>query len=160
MKTLLILCFLTVASAISAFAGELDFSSMENGDRVEITLHSTGCFHNITLWYEIKKSEDTCFFTQYAITWDHSVPAKMVEKKAIGKLNLTQSDITGLDELLRYYRGKKSIGSTTYDLLRVEYYEGGRLIKVEHLDDASGGAALREKPDALSFDTLTARFKP
>jgi hypothetical protein len=147
-------------TAISAFAADLNFSSMENGDRVEITLHSTGCFHNTTSYYEVKKSADTCLFTQYAITWDKSVPAKMAEKKAIGELQLTKADIDGLDGLLRFYRGKKDASSTTYVTILVEYYEGGRQIRVENLTDGSGGFGLDKRDDATSFRALTARFHP
>lgn len=157
MTKILLIYLLT---AISTFAAELNFSSMENGDRVEVTLHSIGCFHNTTLYYEVRKTGDTAFFTQYAITWDKSVPAKMLEKKVIGELKLTPNDITGLDGLLTFYRGKKDVGSTTSVSLQVEYYEGARQIRVENLDDISGGHGLDKRDDVTSFHELTARFHP
>ncbi len=145
-------------TATSSFAAELNFSSMENGDRVEITLHSTGCFHNTTSYYEVRKSADTCLFSQYAITWDKSIPAKMTEKKAIGELQLTKNDLTGLDNLLRFYRGKKDASSTTQVSLLVEYYESGSRIRVENLNDGSGGHGLENRKDVPTFHALTARF--
>ena len=157
MNKLLIIYFLT---AISAFAAELNFSRMENGDRVEITLHSTGCFHNTTSYYEVRKSADTCLFTQYAITWDKSVPAKMTEKKVVGELKLTKTDIDGLDNFLGYLRGKKETGGTTMHSFQVEYYEGGRRIRTENLWDESGGFDMRNRLDVISLKKLTARFHP
>lgn len=156
MKTLLILYFLT---ALSAFAAGPSFSSMEDGDRVEITHHSTGCFHNIISYYEVRKTDGACFFTQYAITWDKKVPAQMVEKKVIGELRLGADDIAGLDGLLRYYRERKTSGSTTQVSVLVEYYEGGRQIKVERLEDGSGSVGLEKREDLVSLDELTARFQ-
>jgi hypothetical protein len=156
MKTLLILYFLT---AISTFAAGLNFSRMEDGDRVEITLHSTGCFHNTISYYEVRKSGADSFFTEYAITWDKSVPKKVVEKKAVGELKLTKSDIDGLDALLGFYRGKREGSSTTQVSLLFEYYEKGTQIGVESLLDGSGGFGLEERKDLTSFRKLTERFQ-
>jgi len=155
MNKLLIIYFLT---AVSAFAAELNFSRMENGDKVEITLNARGCFLNATTYYEVRKSADTCFFTQYAITWDKSIPAKMTEKKVVGELQLTQKDIAGLDNLLGYLRGKKETGSTTMHSFQVEYYEAGRRIRTENLWDESGGFDMINRLDVISLKKLTERF--
>lgn len=156
MKTLFILYFLTTLPALASVPS---FATMENGDRVEITHHSTGCFHNIISYYEVRKVGTTCFFTQYAITWDKSVPPQMVEKKVIGELTLTADDIAGLDGLISYYRGRQSSSSTTQVYVLVEYYEGGRRIKVENLEDGSGSVGLEKREDLISLDELTARFQ-
>ncbi|MBN8422844.1 MAG: hypothetical protein J0L73_28305 [Verrucomicrobia bacterium] len=157
MKTLLLI-ITGLLTAFSTFAAELNFSSLENGDSVELTLHARGCFQNSTSWYEIRKSNGTCSLTKYAITWDKSVPAKIIEKKAIGELQLTQSDIAGLDSLLGYFRSKKQSSTTTLISLQLEYYEGGRRIRVENLEDESGGFDLRNRKDIVSFHELIERF--
>lgn len=157
MKTLLLL-ITGLLTALPAFAAELNFSSMENGDRVEITLHARGCFQNSTSYYEVRKRDGTCFFTKYAITWDKSVPAKIIEKKVIGELQLTKNDIEGLDSLLGYFRSKKETSTTTLISLQLEYYERGRRIRVENLEDESGGFDLRNRKDIVSFHELTERF--
>ena len=156
MKKLLILYLLT---AMSALAAQLNFSSMENGDRVEITLHAKGCFQDATSYYEVRKSDGTCSFTKYAITWDKSVPAKMTEKKVIGELQFTPGDIDGLDSLLGYFRSKKDTSTTTLISLQVEYYEGDRQIRFENLEDESGGFDLRMRKDVISFHELTERLR-
>jgi hypothetical protein len=155
MKLLLAISFLI---AVSAWAAEPSFSNMEEGDSVEMTFRSTGCFHNITGYYEVRKSNGSSFFTEYAITWDKKIPGVMTEKKVIGVGQLAQHDIEGLDGLLRYYRGKKEGGSTTQASLLVEYFEGGKRIKVESLEDGSGGPGLEGKKDIASFFELTQRF--
>lgn len=157
MKTLILIYLLP---AISAFAAELNFSSMENGDSVELTLHAKGCFQNSTRYYEVRKSDGTFFFTQYAITWDKSVPAKITDKKVIGELQLTKNDIDGLNSLLGYFRSKKETSTTTLISLQLEYYEGGRRIRVENLEDESGGFDLRIRKDVIIFHELTERLHP
>jgi hypothetical protein len=158
MKTLqLLICFL---AALPAFAQTLNFSSMENGDKVEITLHATGCFLNAKSYYEVRKTAGTSFFTQYAITWDKSDPPKITEKKVIGELQLTQKDIEGLDNFLGYLRGKKETGGTTQFSYQVEYYERGTQIRTESLWDESAGFDMRNRLDVISIQKLTKRFHP
>lgn len=155
-RLLLLLCLLT---SLQALAAGPSFASMEDGDRVEITHHSTGCFHNIISYYEVSKSAGTCVFTQYAITWDKSVPPKMLEKKVIGKTQLTAADIAGLDGLITYYRSRKTSSSTTQVTVMIEYYEGATRIKVENLEDGSGSIGLEKRDDLISLRELTARFQ-
>jgi hypothetical protein len=154
MKLTLVIYFL---AASCTFAGNLWFSEMENGDSVEVTEHSTGCFHNWTHYFEVRRSDDSFSFTQYEITWDKSNPPQIVEKKALGTTTLSKKDIKGLDALLKFYRGKKEGGSTTFTSLVVEYFEPGRRVMIEKLEDGSGGF-YRDK-DALDFFRLTQRFK-
>ncbi|MBN8422843.1 MAG: hypothetical protein J0L73_28300 [Verrucomicrobia bacterium] len=156
MKTLLILYLLT---SISTFAAELHFSDMEDGDRVEVTLHSTGCFHNSISYYEARKSRGTFFFTEYAITWDKKLPSQIAQKKVVAELQLAPKDIDALDGLLRYFRAKREGSSTTQISLLVEYYEGGRPVKVEQLYDGSGGYGDQNK-DMTAFYQLTSRLHP
>lgn len=154
MKLILAIYFL---AASFAFGRDLYFSEMENGDRVEVTEHSTGCFHNWTHYFEIRRSDDSFSFTQYEITWDKSNPPQVAEKKTLGTITLSKKDVEGLDALLKFYRGKKEGGSTTFTSLVVEYFEPGGRVKVENLVDGSGGF-YRDK-DALDFFRLTQRFK-
>jgi len=156
MKTLLLLFLLITLPALAA---EPSFAAMENGDRIEITHHSFGCFHNVISYYEVRKVGAAFFFTQYAITWDKSVPPQMVEKKVIGELTLTAEDIVGLDGLIRYYRTRRPSSSTTEVYVVVEYFEGGRRIKVENLDDGSGSVGLEKRENLISLGELTARFQ-
>ncbi|MCB1276059.1 hypothetical protein [Prosthecobacter sp.] len=89
-------------------ARTLGFSQMEDGDRIEVTLHSTGCFHNYTSYFEVRRDKGAHLFTEYAITWKRGATPAIEEKKIVGTLKLTAQEITGLDALLGYYRGKKT----------------------------------------------------
>lgn len=148
-----------LCSAALAVAGDLGFSLMENGDAVEITHHSTGCFHDSTSYYEVIKLNDVYQFRQYAITWDKSYPPKIREKKMIGETALSAADVKGLDELLRFYRGEKEASSTTQDSLLIEYLEPDKRLKTERLKDVSGGYGLDKRKDIVTFYALTERFK-
>lgn len=143
----------------NASAGELGIATMEDGDKVEITHTSVGCFHNETLFYEVRRSAGETIFTQYAITWEKANPTKIAEKKVLGEIKLTKSEVSGLDGLLRFFRGKKEANSTTQDSLLVEYYEGSKRVGTEKLQDESGGYGLEKRKDVVHLYRLAARFK-
>lgn len=142
-----------------AAAVELSFSTMEDGDRVEITHSSKGCFHDATLDYEVSRRNGVSVFVQYAITWEKGIPPKIAEKKVIGELKLTNQEINGLDGFLRFYRGKKEASSTTQSSLIVEYFDGTKRVGVENLHDGSMGHGLENRKDVVQFFELVARFQ-
>lgn len=146
-------------SAASTFAADLGFSQMENGDRVEVTKHSTGCFHNTTSYYEVEKANGSHFFREYAITWDKSKPAKILQKRANGEIILGTKEIQGLDRLLQFYRAKKDVFSTTQVSLLVEYFEPGGRVGLEKLTDGSGGYGLGDKQEIVTFFALARRLR-
>jgi len=156
MKRILVAYFLTSALA---FSRDLWFSQMGNGDRVEVTLQATGCFHNTTSYFEIRKSRDLLSFREYAITWNKSSPPEILSKKMIGEVNLAETDIEGLDGLLKYYRDGKQGNSTSQVFLRIEYYESGALVKVEDLQDYSGNIELKDRKSVVTFFALAKRFQ-
>ncbi|MFO1485998.1 MAG: hypothetical protein U1F71_21735 [Verrucomicrobiaceae bacterium] len=140
-------------------ARTLGFSQMEDGDRIEVTLRSTGCFHDYTFYYEFRKDKGSHLFTEYAITWKRSPVPEIEEKKAMGTLKLTAQEITGLDALLEYYRSKKDGSSTTQVSLVVEFYEPGRQVGVERLFDQTGGFGLENRKDVVTFRALSEQIK-
>lgn len=144
-------------SALAAAA--LSFSTMEDGDRVEITYSSKGCFHDETLYYEVRRRDGLSVFIQYAITWEKGIQLKISEKKVLGELKLTNSDVAGLDGLLRFYRGKKESNSTTEDSMLVEYFEGAKQVGIKKLHDESGGYGLDTRKDVVRLFQLAARFQ-
>jgi hypothetical protein len=156
MKHLLVIYLLSIGTALS---GGLLFSQMEAGDKIQLTEKSTGCFHDTTSYYEVRRSEEAWTFSEYAIVWDKVKRGKIREKNLVGELELTAKDISGLDGLLRFYRGKKKASSTTQVSLSVEFYEDGKLIKLERLTDGSGGYGLRERKDIVRFYELVRRIE-
>lgn len=142
-----------------AAAAELGFATMEDGDRVEITHSSKGCFHNWTRYYEVSRQDGVSVFREYAIAWDKARPPTIVEKKIMGELTLTKTEISGLDGLLRFYRGKKEVFSSTESSLLVEYFEGSKRVGGENLHDGSMGHGLEKRKDVVQFFELAARFQ-
>jgi hypothetical protein len=82
----------------------------------------------------------------------------MMAMKAVGEIVLTEADVRGLDNLLRYYRGKPGGGSTSHVFLLLEYYEGAKRVKVEMLEDGSGRLKIDEKDNLTDFSELKTRF--
>ncbi len=142
-----------------AAAAELSFATMEDGDRVEVTHSSKGCFHDWTHYYEVSRQDGVSVFRQYAITWKKGIPPTIAEKKVMGELKLTKNEIDGLDGFLRFYRGKKEASSTTQSSLLVEYFEGSKRVGVENLHDGSMGYGLEKRKDVIQFFELAARFQ-
>jgi hypothetical protein len=147
------------SSTVFIAAAELSFAAMEDGDRVEITHSSKGCFHDTTLYYEVSRRDGASVFIQYAISWEKSIPPKVAERKVIGELKLTKSEIDGLDAFLRFYRGKKEASSTTQSSLLVEYFGRSKRVGVENLHDGSMGHGLENRKDVVQFFQLAARFQ-
>lgn len=138
---------------------ELSFATMEDGDRVEVTESSKGCFHDWTHYYEVSRQGGVAVFRQYAITWKKGIPPTIAEKRVVGELKLTKNEIAGLDGFLRFYRGKKKASSTTQSSLLVEYFEGSKRVGAENLHDESGGYGLENRKDVVQFYELAARFQ-
>lgn len=146
-------------TTVFAAAAELSFATMEDGDRVEVTHSSKGCFHNWTRYYEVSKRDGVWDFREYAITWKKGIPPTIAEKKVMGELKLTKNEIAGLDGFLRFYRGKKGATSETQSSLIVEYFEGSKRVGVENLHDSSMGHGLENRNDVVQFFQLAARFQ-
>jgi len=61
--------------------------------------------------------------------------------------------------LLRFYRGKKEVFSSTESSLLVEYFEGSKRVGGENLHDGSMGHGLEKRKDVVQFFELAARFQ-
>lgn len=146
-------------TAAFAAAAELSFGTMEDGDRVEITESSKGCFHDWTRYYEVSRRDGVAVFREYAITWEKGIRPTIADKKVMGELKLAQNEIAGLDGFLRFYRGEKGASSTTQSSLVVEYFEGSRRVGIENLHDGSMGHGLENRKDVIQFFELAARFQ-
>ena len=141
-----------------ASAGPLWFTYMEDGDRVEVTEHSTGCFHNDVSYFEIEKRQGVYSFREYVVTWEKGIAPKILEKKAVGEITLELSDVERLDGLLGFYRGDKEASSTTVVSLVFEYFEPKGRVGIERLIDGSGGYGLEKRKDVITFQELAHRF--
>ena len=143
-----------IFAASSAFAGNLLVSQMEDGDRIEVTEHSVGCFHDRMSYYEIQKSHGSYIAREYDIIWGNGNPPPLVDKRIIDSVVLNEKQVRGLDGLLKFYRGPKDASSTTVVSLLFEYYEGKKRVEVERLSDDTGGYGLDERKDVVTFNSL------
>jgi len=60
-----------------------------------------------------------------------------VKREALGHLPLTDSDLKGLDELLRFYRSSPRGGCTTTDTITISQVRDGKTIATEQFTDGS-----------------------
>jgi hypothetical protein len=155
MKLILATCFLAVTSA---FPADLLVSHMQDGDRIEVTHHSAGCFGNQTSYFEVARSNASYAFTQYVITWETGIPPKIKEKKTVGTMVLTKQDVAGLDGLLMVYRGKQEVFSETRMSVLLEYYGPTGRVKVEKLN-GTGELGLGDRQDVVTFFALASRLQ-
>ncbi len=151
----LLLAFFTLATFASG--SDLFFSQMENGDRVEITWDSEGCFHNDRFYYEISKSDGVTIFRKLNLSWDKTKPRPPLDRQVEVEEPLSIRDIKGLDLLLHYYRKKKDAVSTTQTWVLLEFFEGDQLVKREKITDNSGGPEFQEIKGLVTLSELARR---
>ena len=156
-RSLLLGCLLCLASAASVSAGLL-VSQMEDGDRIEVTYWSRGCFHNSKHYYELSRQEGEVIFREYAFTPEPENPHGKARKNSLGEVKLTDEEIVGLDNLFVHYRTKKDVTSTTQVKVVLEFFEGEKLIKKEVINDGSGEYQAEDQPTFLRFYTLRKRI--
>lgn len=143
------------------FAGGLLFSQMENGDKVQVTAQSSGCFHNTVSYYQVSREEGGYTFTQYRILWGGTAGArKIVTKVVVGRISIGREDIAGLDGLLEYYRAEKNGASTSKESLAIQFRDRNGLVVTEKLVDHSGDLTLQKQEGVVTFHELTRRFPP
>src|SRR5215217_8733713 len=105
MKSILAACLLLVSPA---FAGGLLFSQMEDGDKVQVTESSTGCFHNTVSYYEVARKDAAYSFAIFKISWSEGAsPRKILKQEEVGRMPLSKDDVRRLDGMLKFYRGPK-----------------------------------------------------
>ena len=156
MKTILTAFLLLVSPA---FAEELLFSQLKDGEKAQVKLRSSGCFHDVTYHFEVLRKNGIHRFVQYKTAWRFTKGGRAVRKKIIaGNVVLSSEDIAGLDKLLEYYRKEKSGWCTSRSQLHVLFRYGNGTGREETLTDYSGGTELGTPAGVLSFYQLMDRF--
>lgn len=158
MKSILA-AFLVLVSPVSADG--LLFSQMKDGDKVEVTEQSTGCFHNTVSYYEVARKEGAYSFAILKITWSEgAAPHHIVKREEVGRMALSTDDVRRLDGMLEFYRGAKATGSTTELSLVFELKQADGVVKREKIRDDSGGPYTdKEKQKATTFEEMALRLK-
>jgi len=104
------------------------FSRLQKNDVLVVLYHSQGCFGSTS--YEFTFRKDACVSV--------SVASLRPERKELGQLLLTSSELTGLDRLLDLYRKGQPGISTTTESLSITLLQNGKAIRIEQLTDDSG----------------------
>ncbi|RYD23793.1 MAG: hypothetical protein EOP88_02800 [Verrucomicrobiaceae bacterium] len=145
---------------VPASAGELLFSQMKDGDKVEVTEKSIGFFHNVVSYYEVARDSGVYSFAILNITWSEAGPPhQIVKREEVGKMQLSTDDVRRLDGMLDFCRGAKTTGSTTEHSLVLELKQADGVVKTEKIHDDSGGPDTdKEKQNAATFDEMRLRL--
>jgi len=97
---------------------------------------SGGCFHFYT--YDLTFTRTNASVTAVELEWVNSKAAyRDARKREIGKLELSETDLTGLDTLLTFYRTNMAARCTTRNKIRISQMRLGKVIAAEEFEDAS-----------------------
>ena len=137
MRVSLILA-LFVSGVFAADRGDriAGFAAMKDGDKIETTYWSTGCFHDRTYELTFAKASNitTVAITQVA---RDNIFSGGTNRAALGMVTLSKADIKGLDKLLTLYRKPQQGGCTTTDTITFTHERGGKTISKEKIEDGA-----------------------
>ncbi len=119
MKPILVISMLTLFASVAALAPLLSLSQLAPEDRLHVSYHSRGCFHDRK--YEI----------------DFQRGASVTARTSGRTVKLSSQEITGLDKLLEFYRFRPPGGCTTEDRITISYFRAGKKISSERYVDRS-----------------------
>lgn len=113
------------------------FAALSRGDRIHIDYISNGCFHrdHFRLTFE-SGSPFTVTIVSVESIW-LSDDRQAVEEKRLGTLNLSREDLTGLDQLIAFYRSDPGGSCTTIDKITFSHIRNGRIVVQERFTDAT-----------------------
>lgn len=156
---LAVLCSLAVAFA----AGKIDgFAGFAMGDKLQMRFTSGGCFHFYT--YDLtftRIPKPSVSVAAVRLELDGPGPRasyRDAERRELGNLPLSDSDLAGLDTLLAFYRSNSVGGCTTYDGIKISQIHDGKVIATENFVDASCKLCDGMVKGAVSVDSLVQRL--
>ena len=125
-------------SLLKSYGGEKidEFNTLPAGDTLEMRFSSGGCFH---------------FYT-YDLTFSNSTV-----RTNLRKLQLSPSDLAGLDTLIAFYRTNKYADCTTQNTIKISQLRDGKVIATEEFKDAS--CRSRKIKGVLTIPGLVARLE-
>jgi len=115
------------------------FSSLPTSDSLEVRFTSGGCFHFYTYDFVFRHGAKSSVSVA-SVTLQWSEKKKQYSEKSrekLGQVHLTDADLKGLDELLRFYRSQPGGGCTTVDTITVSQSRDGKTIATEQFVDGS-----------------------
>jgi hypothetical protein len=122
MSRVIVTVFFNLASTAAVLAGSASLSQLQPGERLQVSYHSRGCFHDRK--YEIEFERATSVTARSS---GHTV-------------KLSPQEVAGLDKLFQFYRSRPRGGCTTEDEISISQFRGSQKISSEHYVDASCAA--------------------
>jgi hypothetical protein len=120
-----------VVGCVPARAEIPRLSQLRPGDRLHVSYHSRGCFHD----------------RKYEIDFEHGLS---VTARSSGRtVTLSAQEVAGLDKLFQFYGSRPRGGCTTHDDISVSQFRGGQKISSGHYVD--GSCATYQMKDVTRF---------
>ena len=119
MKRIVVVALFAVVGCATARTGSPRLSQLQPGDRLHVSYHSRGCFHDRK--YEIDFERAT------------SVTARSSDRT----VTLSAHEVAGLDKLFQFYGSRPRGGCTTQDDISISQFRAGQKISSEHYVDGS-----------------------
>jgi hypothetical protein len=131
MTRFVITTFFGLSAAASALANAPSLSQLQPGERLHVSYHSRGCFHD----------------RKYEIDFER---AKAVTAHSAGRtILLSRKEIAGLDKLFQFYSSGPRGGCTTQDNISISQFRGSEKISAKHYVD--GSCATHQMKDVTEF---------
>ncbi len=116
--------------SLSSIASEIPkFSELKNGERIDIIMNSSGCFHSSDIRVSITFDKMIGYNEKFIITEDK------LEKLG---WSLTEVDRDDLDTLFEYYASEHKGASTTVETISLTYLKNRKVIHSKDITDDSG----------------------
>ena len=131
-------------SVATAAADKVDtFSELPVSDTLRVRFVSNGCFHS-SVHELVLGGGAPRTVAVFALAGQRTGAKNSVPQEDLGQVNLTDSDLKGLDSLLRFYRSGADGGCTTVDTIEIAQIRGGKTIATERFTDRSCSTYGRE----------------
>ena len=144
--TFLVTSLLALSATVAA--EPISFRHLPPGASLEVGFRSSGCFHQTDFAFHFERAADQSV---------HVTVHDLQNSKKLGSLALSESDLVGLDNLMKAYRHLPLGGCTTEDTLTLVQKKDGKAVASETITDSTCDISRRK--DLLQFATLTERLK-
>jgi hypothetical protein len=123
--------FFGLSAVATALAASPSLSQLQPGDRLHVSYHSRGCFHD----------------RKYEIDFER---ADSVTARSSGRtVSLSAREVAGLEKLFQFYSSGPPGGCTTHDDISISQFRSGKKISSEHYVDDS--CATHQMKDVTQF---------
>jgi hypothetical protein len=169
-------CIVSTASTAGNITPFIEtFSKIPKTDTLQVLFSSRGCMGGSAYEFNFRYGSTTT--VAVASGWrnysdeNKSVWAKLTDipnlfspkkwknqqDRNLGQVTLTESDLNGLDKLLRFYRSNRSDDCTSTDTIEFSQIHNGKTIAIEKIiDESCGSYGLK---NVMTFNEIAGRLK-